>query len=192
MRKAIQVLLLATASTGLATADITLTLDPSGAAVSGSPGQTVGWGFTVANSLSDYAVITSAIFVPDPTSQFTDFISPQFVIVGPGSPSITQNFDLASQQGVGSYMIPSVTPIGALLSGSIELTYDLYTVSPNDPSFDPGADLESSGNTVSADASIDVVATPEPGFIVLWATMLAIIAIGYGRKPSRSAVHSRS
>lgn len=133
-------------------------------------------------------MITSAIFVIDPTNQFTDFISPQFVIVGPGSPVVTQAFDLGLQQGVGSYMSPSLTPVGALLAGSIELTYDLYTVSPNDPSFDAGADLEASGRTVSADASINVVAAPEPGFVVLWATMLAIITIRYGRKPSRSDV----
>jgi hypothetical protein len=188
MRKAIQVLLLATASAGLAAADITFSLDPVGGAISGSPGQAIGWGFTVANSLSDYAVITSAIFVPDATNQFTDFISPQYVIVGPGSSVVTQTFDLALQQGVGSYLIPSATPVGSLLTGSIELTYDLYTVSPDDPSFDPGADLEFSGNSVSADASIDVVATPEPGFVVLWVTMLAIIALTCRRKSSRFAV----
>jgi hypothetical protein len=189
MRKAIQVLLLATVSTGLATADIAFSLDPASGAISGAPGETVGWGFTVSNSLSDYAEITSAIFVPDPTNQFTDFISPQFVIVGPGSPVVSQAFDLGLQEGVGSYLIPSLTPVGAHLAGSIKLTYDLYTVSPNDmANFDPGADLEASGLTVSADASIDVVATPEPAFVVLWATMLAIIAIRYGRKPSRLAV----
>lgn len=189
MRRAIQVFLLATASAGLATADITFSLDPAGGAVSGYAGQTVGWGFTVANALSDYAVITNAIFVPDPTTQFTDFISPQYLIVGPGTPVVTQAFDLALQEGVGSYLIPA-SPVGSLFAGSIELTYDLYTVNPNDPLFDPGLDLESSGNTIAADASINVVATPEPVNVVLWATMLAIITLGYSRK-SRRLAHSR-
>jgi hypothetical protein len=188
MRKAIRILLLATASAGLATADITFSLDPPSGAISGSPGQTVGWGFTVANSLSDYAVITGAVFSPDPTTQFTDFISPQYIVVGPGTPTVTETFDLASQQGVGSYLIPSITPAGSFLPGSIELTYDLYTVNPNDPGFDPVADLEASGKTVDADASINVVATPEPVNVVLWATMFAIITLGSSRKPNRLAI----
>ena len=67
-------LMLAVAATaGLQAA--TLTLQPAGGALNGSPGQTVGWGFTLENA-TDYLQVTAANYVTvTPIGTFTDFAS---------------------------------------------------------------------------------------------------------------------
>ena len=166
-------LMLAVAATaGLQAA--TLTLQPPGGALTGSPGQTVGWGFSVSNA-TDYLEVTAADYVTvTPIGTFTDFASGfNFIVVGPApeSPVVAQSFNLLLQTGVGAYLIDPGTPMGALSTGIVRLTYDLYTVSPNDPSFDPAKDLVSSGNFLDANASVQVQApaagTPEPSTCLL-------------------------
>lgn len=178
-------LMLAVAATaGLQAA--TLTLQPAGGALSGSPGQTVGWGFSVANA-TDYLEVTAADYVTvTPIGTFTDFASGfNFIVVGPApeSPVVAQSFDLLLQTGIGAYLIDPGTPVGALSTGVVRLTYDLYTLSPNDPSFDPAKDLVSSGNFLDASASVQVQAqaaagTPEPSTcLLLGCGLLAVAAV---------------
>jgi hypothetical protein len=156
-----------------------LTLDPAGGALSGFPGQTVGWGYTLVND-TDYLVVTSADYVTaTPVGAFTDFISGfNFIVVGPPPEStvVSQSFDLLAQTGIGSYLIDPAAPIGASSIGVIQLTYDLYSVSPNDPAFDPGTDLVSGGNFLEADASVEVV-IPEPSTYLLLACGLIALAV---------------
>jgi len=155
-----------------------LALDPLNGAISGTPGTTVGWGFTLTNLGTDFAVLTGSDFcvgVPSsPCSNtlgtYTDFIALQFIVVGPSpeSTSVTQAFNNNLQTGTGSFLIkPGAT--GSVL-GDVVLTYDLYSVSPNDPSFLP-TDIVSLGNLLTAPAS--VTAVPEPGSLLLLASGLA-------------------
>ena len=51
--------------------------------------------------------------------------------------------------------------MGAHSGGWIQLTYDLSRLNPLDPNFDPAADLEASGQIISAAASIDVTPTAD-------------------------------
>lgn len=156
-----------------------LTLDPPGGAISGTPGATVGWGFTLTNT-TDYLVVSSASFIPaTPLGAFTDFISAfNFFVVGPApdSTSVSQAFDAPSQTGIGSFAIDAGALIGAVASGQIILTYDLFSVSPNDPLFDPGADGLSFGNTLAVNASVTVTppttGVPEPESLLLLAAGL--------------------
>ncbi|MFI5167133.1 MAG: hypothetical protein ACHQQS_10960 [Thermoanaerobaculales bacterium] len=160
-------LVLATAialfAAGAAGAAPTLQLAPAGGALTGSPGATVGWGFTITNS-TDYLVVTSASFTPSTTlGTFTDFIAQyQFVVVGPSpeSTSVSQGFNNGSHTGVGSFAISAGAHPGDAASGTITVTYDLYSVSPNDPNFDPGIDLVLTDNTLTAAASVSVPAPP--------------------------------
>lgn len=164
-----------------------LTLIPSNGVIAGNPGETIGWGFTLAN-VSNYLVPSSAQFcgdgsVPpfcDPLSPslgtFTDFTGFQFVVVGPApeSTSVTAPFDNGAQTGVGSFSIDSGASPGSTVKGLIELTYDLFSVSPNDPNFDPVADTISAGNFLTSSAEVDVAGSrpaPEP-------TSLALLAGG--------------
>lgn len=177
------VMLAVAATAGLQAA--TLTLQPAGGALNGYPGQTVGWGFTVENS-SDYLLVTAADYLTvTPIGSFTDFAGGfNFIVVGPTpeSPVVAQSFDLLSQTGVGAYLIDAGTPVGALSTGVVRLTYDLYSVSPNDPLFDPAADLVSSGNFLDANASVQVqaqvIGTPEPStWLLLGCGLLAFAAV---------------
>jgi hypothetical protein len=155
--------------------DLTFTLS-NGGAISGIPGSTPGWGFTLTNDLN-YVVITDSEF--DITQNagdgsYTDIVaSNYFLVVGTGSYAstpIVQVFDAIVPSGVGSFAISPSATIGDLVLGSITLTYDVYSVSPNDPSFDPFTDTLANGLQISAGAKVDVTATPEPGSLLLLLT----------------------
>ena len=89
----------------------TINLNPSGGAISGMPGDTVGWGFTLTNDTASWLSVTSSAltFETNPLlGSFTDFIGLQ----GGPLPSFalapftawTQSFDGISQ-GIGAYAI---------------------------------------------------------------------------------------
>ncbi len=160
----------------------TLTLTPAGGAISGAPGATVGWGFTLTNT-TDYLVISSASFTPTtPLGTFADFSAFNFFVVGsaPDSTSISQAFDAPSQTGIGSFAIDAGALVGAVASGQIVLSYDLYLVSPNNPLFNPDTDTLSNGNTLAVNASVTVV--PEPASLLLLTAGLIVLYGAHRRR----------
>ncbi len=169
-------------------AEPVLMLAPPGGAVSGFPGEVVGWGFTLINN-ADYMVVVGADYLTlTPVGAFTDFISLSFVVVGPAPyavPSWSQAFDRIAQTGIGQYQIDPLAPGGALSMGQIQVTYDLFSVSPNDPLFDPSLHGLSTGNTLDADASVYVVPllVPEPATLgLLGVGLLALLGAVRHRK----------
>jgi hypothetical protein len=162
----------------------TLTLDPTDGSIVGAPGSTVGWGFTLTNNGSNFAVVTSSDFcvgvITSPCGNslgtYTDLIAAQFFVVGPSpeSSNFTQAFDNSAQTGVGSFLI-NLGATGSAI-GQIVLTYDLFSVGPNSANFNPELDTVSAGNYLTAPASVTVgtVRTPEPGSFLLLLSGLAI------------------
>jgi hypothetical protein len=156
--------------------NLTFTLSNNGA-ISGNPGSTPGWGFTLTNTLN-YVVIDASEF--DITQNagdgsYTDIIGPNFIVAGTGayaSTPVTQAFNGSVPTGVGSFAILPSAAIGDLVLGTITLTYDVYSVSPNDPNFDPYTDTLADGLQISANAQVAVTAaaTPEPGSLLLLLT----------------------
>ena len=166
----------------------TFTLTPSGD-VSGIPGSTVGWGFTITND-ADYMEITSSQYCVGPflfpvcnsSPQYNDFISANGTIVGPPGgtdPStVSQNFDPNAMTGVGSF---AITALDGGDQGQIVLTYELFDLDPNDPNAMP---LDNGQEQVlSANASVTV--TPEPGTAGLMVAALAGLLIGRGLTGAR-------
>lgn len=173
-------------------ANTILTLNPPNGAISGAAGATIGWGFTFTND-TNYAIITGTEFCASGSSPlpniclppapdlgtYTDFAGAQFLVVGPfpESPSVTQAFNNSLQTGLGSF---SINPgASGTESGIIVLTYDLYSVSPNDPTFS-FADEISGGNYLTAAASVTVAnssSVPEPGPLPLLGTLLLLSAL---------------
>ena len=166
----------------------TLTLDPLNGAITGSANSTVGWGFTITNLGSSWAVVTSTDFcvgvITSPCSNsfgtYTDFAGPQFILVGPSpeNSTFTQAFDNATQQGIGSFFI-NPSSVGTVF-GQIVLTYDLFSQDPLSENFDPIVDTESVGNYLVNDASVTVgtvTATPEPPSLLLLAFGVALVLI---------------
>ncbi len=145
------VLLLAalTALPGAAVPPATLTLvDPAAT----TPGTPAGWGFTLQNNTVNYLVVTSVSADATLTAlgAFTDFAAQyQFVVVAPGG-SANQTFDNVLQTGAGSLLC--ATP-NASASGTITMTYDLYSSDPTSPTFDPTTSGVSFGNIVSGPAT---------------------------------------
>lgn len=170
--------------------DVTLTLDPEDGQLSGSPGDTVGWGFTLTTD-SDYILIDSFSFGDlTPVGTFTAF-APPFETASAGSP-LTAPFDDLAGTGIGSYLIGDF-PTGSSTTGLISATYDVWS---SDPNVDPNAvDLfsglqvfatDSMGNLV--DAEVDVLAgspstsVPEPTSLPVAGAVLALIFAGHRRK----------
>jgi hypothetical protein len=183
MKYLMTTLLLAAAAASIpAQAAATLTLLPPSGNLFGSPGNTVGWGFTITNNMN-YLLVTSANFCLDnttdcfnPSANFTDYISGNRVVVGPPpeSPVVSQNFSVSPQRGIGAYTIPANDPIGDVVNGLVVLTYDLFTRSPNDPNFNPDTDLISNDNFLSQAGSVTTVAAvPEPATLGLMGLALA-------------------
>ena len=158
-----------------------LDLIPANGTIGGAPGDVVGWGFTLTNT-TDFLVVTSADFVSSPAlGTFTDFIGPNFIVVGPTpeSPMVSQLFDALSMTGIGSFAIsPSAGP-GSTANGQIQLTYDLFSRSPNDPNFNPATDTLSVGNLLSRNASAEVVPEPASWFIIVAAGVALAVWRGH-------------
>src|ERR1035437_4582790 len=162
--------------------NLTFTLSNNGA-LSGAPGSTHGWGFELTNTLN-YVVITGSGF--DATQNagdviYTDFIGPNFIVVGAPGSTVAQSFDPVAMLGVGSLAISPSASLGDIVSGQLVLTLDVYSVNPNDLTFDPIADLLASGQQISSNAN--VIVTPQPQS---WLLVLSAIGLGLVLFRSRS------
>lgn len=171
----------------------------------GAPGQIVGYGF-IFETPADYAILNFSEFDPAPDfADYTDYISSNFITTQPGV-SVTETFSQAVdpttgefiETGLGQFLIQSDATVGESLKGVLTLDYDLYSVDPNSPDFDPTADLVSAGNELNAFVGVKVVApvvaAAEPasfgllgfGFLVMSVGLLCGKVVGW--TANRSAV----
>lgn len=155
-----------------------LTLTPS-SSITGAPGDTIGWGFSINNDTAQWLVVSSVL--PSGFSAavgtFTDFIAAQnFYVVNPNS-IFSAPFSANTNGGFGSFLIDSGATSGAVTNGAFSLLYDLYANDPNvDPSqVSPGNEFgEISASVTVARATQGV---PEPGQGILVALALGGLAI---------------
>jgi hypothetical protein len=197
MKRISQSVLLAGVLASAGSANTMLTLNPVSGALSGQPGQVVGWGFTIQDSQFWVTVVatdfcssfTANTFPcdsthPVPHGAYVDFTAFNFVNSQPsslGGPDMSQqNFNAPSHLGVGSFTIDPGTPTGTLLSGQIVVDYNLFNGDPFNGGVQQGAD-----NFITSNASVLVaaLAVPEPGTLLL---MAAALALGWRRTHSRS------
>lgn len=171
---------------GIASA-VTITLDPASGNLTALPGQTVGWGFTV-DSPTSYFVPTAVNFIPaSGDGVFTDILGPRLTVfvAGPApdeNPNVSEAFNMSLGTGLASFAVNAGVALGTVISGNILIDYDLFSVSPNNPSFDPDAHYLGAGPTISLDASILVdntptSATPEPSAALLLAGGLLLAGL---------------
>ncbi len=179
MTRLLSLTALAVALTGAMAAGPVLTLNPSNGVVSGTPGSTVGWGFTLSND-SGFLVPSQVVFCEGafnsgcaPTfGTFTDFAAQfQLNVVGP---TVTEVFNNATQQGIGSFAIHANAPTGVTDVGTIFLVYDTFSCDITDANCDPTQTGFS--QLLSAPTSVNVVgAVPEPGSAGLILLELALL-----------------
>ncbi len=133
MKRLFRLMASAVAFTAVMAAAPLLTLNPSNGVVAGTPRIHDGWGFTLSND-SGFLVPSLVVFYCEgpfnagctPTfGTFTDFAAQfQFNVVGP---TVTEMFDNAAQQGIGSFEINSNAPAGVTDAGTIYLVYDTFS-----------------------------------------------------------------
>ena len=168
-----------------AQATLLIDLDPLGGALSGSPGATVGWGYTVTNSFSnEYIVLTASDFsTASSLGTYTDYVPSNFVVIAPGGGQYSQAFNALSQTGTGSFLIDPLAPVGATATGTIVMSYDTYT---GDPSIDVNA-IYISSLTADTPASLTVAdsSVPEPSTCIL--LTLGLCAVGFTRRERKRA-----
>lgn len=178
MKKQLQLLCAAAASllAGAAQAAL-LTVAP--ATLSAYPGETVGWGFSLTNDdAANYLLVTGTEFLPTPLSAFgsyTDLLGTRWTVLNPGA-SLTEVYDALLGTGFGAFSLAEAAE-GAL-AGDLQLHYALFSVSPDNPDFNPDVDLVTADASVSASASVQRL--PEPA---TWALAgLAGVAASFSRR----------
>jgi hypothetical protein len=174
---------------------VTITTIPAGGAVTGSPGQTVGWGFTITNSTPYYLLFDASYFCEpgqDPASTtctqslgtYQDYIANNGTEIAPMS-MLTESFNANTMTGFGAYNISPTALVGATDSGNLVATYMEYQGDPFNGGTQVSGDIE-----LSAPASVTVVAaTPEPpsGILITLGGLGALLCRTRFRRPPNTA-----
>jgi hypothetical protein len=137
MRTILSVTLLLSAAMSVAHAGPALILNPIDGVISGSPGETVGWGFDLTADPDNWTTIigTIPLFESNPgMGMFTDFMSPQGGPVGGALPANTpdwiQTFDANAFTGFGGYTIDPLAAIGDSDIGMFLVQYEQFSDDP--------------------------------------------------------------
>ena len=176
----------------MARADVTFNLIPADGSISGLPGDTIGWGYSVDNATANYLLVANTYFCePGEDPMFTsctqtlgsymDYLAMSFqsnmTVIAPGE-TLSAFFDAGTMSGIGAYLIDAGALPGQVDIGSVVLVYDAFDANPYAGSADQiGGDME-----LAADASVHVgplAAVPEPGSLLL--TILAVLGLSFAR-----------
>ena len=174
IHRAVTLASLAFALATLCQADVFTTL-PTDGAITVSPLETVGWGYSIQNQTANYllpiglsnsGVLLGALF---------DIFD--YPVVDPGQTAF-QAYAFNAPGGFGNslglfeYTAPADLPIGLDQTGTFMLTYQFYNANPDlDPNASPVGDPVTA--TVNFDLkAVETSAVPEPGSVTLLSSAL--------------------
>jgi len=176
---------------------------PAGGVIDAAAGGFNGWGFDITDT-TDFISLDSTVFnltsvngVPEtgafPIGTYTD-LTPNLLgpagglfVVGSGvfanGTEVIQPFapvggtpNPGQDIGAGEVVLNPGVLLGTDVKGNIVFTYEEWSVSPNDPAFDPDVDLVATGQTASVPVEV-VAGVPEPGSIVLLGSALVALLL---------------
>jgi len=145
--------------------------------ISGPPGSTVGWGYSITNGTSDWVETTNVdqgLFQQGTFSALFDF-----PVIAPGA-TVTENFIFTNGTGIdiglGEFAWDANAPVGFVNSGFFVLSYELFS---GDPILDPNAIDLGAGANISTPYSVTVSSTaiPEPGSLYLALSGIGIVLL---------------
>jgi hypothetical protein len=187
MKILLRVILLAAATGAFAFADLALL---PGIDLTGAPGSTIGWGYTITNLSADWLETTS---LSSPSFTFgTPNAIFDYPVVAPMS-SVTEQFSLVALNnactalpcGIYDIALPSTLPTPAVETGAFIVTTELFSTNPL---VDPNAVDLGAGPTSTANFSVTetpATTTPEPGYMLpLAAAGLALMVFQYRKRRS--------
>jgi hypothetical protein len=144
---------------------------PGDGNISGSPGATVGWGYSITNdSTTDWLgtlTLDAPSFLDGTANPIFDY-----PVIAPGA-TVTETFDASLPQGLYEFTWNSNAPIGVVNSGSFTISGDFYA-DENDANNETNplsSDQESAAYSVTSVVS----AIPEPSSRILLATVVVVI-----------------
>jgi hypothetical protein len=149
------------------------TLVPGSGNVSGAPGSTVGWGYSITNDSSTYWLVTTDLNA-DPFLNGTPNLIFDFPDLAPGA-TATEPFDPIAPAGLYELTWDNSAPPGFANSGTFDVSAEWWNGDPlNGGSY--VTDAPNEGQAYSA----TVTATPEPAIIALLLT--GLVGMGALRK----------
>lgn len=163
------------------TAAPVLTITPGGA-LTGAPGATAGWGFTLTPDDTEWITVTGSFVLSESNGSlgvYSDLIGSQGGPVGgllPPSPQPAwiQDFDLGLFTGLGFYAIDPLAAAGAVSSGTIRVLYERYS---DDPTQCGDCYIDSAEWDVAFSVAVEDASVPEPGTWAIVATGVAAILV---------------
>jgi hypothetical protein len=188
--------LLLLAGSWCASAGPYLVLNPLDGHLTGAPGDSVGWGFTIFGDDTLWISFTgsSLTHTASVAQLYTDYIGvnggPTDFAIGPGG-SWTQVFDSSLLTGIGEYLIDPGAPLSSQDTGTIVINYQAYD---GDPVVDGNpvggaAQLflfDSSTPSFTLDVQTPPSGVPEPGTFGTMAVLFGgCLAFGVRRRRTR-------
>lgn len=143
------------------------------------PGQTVQWTATLSDptdlAAGDSIVIDASSFdvpcqgcaaPPASLGTYTDLIGPVFAVLAPAGNCCGDPQTLPGD-AIGTFHVSPTVAAGTVIGGFLEIDYTIFSVDPNDPSFDPTVDTVVPEVQAFASASVGVLPEPATGLLLL-------------------------
>jgi len=142
---------------------------PANGQVSGAPGSTVGWGYSITNNGTDWLVITS--LNADPFTSATPNLLFDFPIIDPGA-TVTEPYNPSIGTGLFELLWDTSAALGFSNSGTFVLSGEWWTDNP----LDGGVFIEDAPD-VNASYTASVNTVPEPATFWILFTGLSLIGL---------------
>jgi hypothetical protein len=174
--KLLTAILLFTALPASSAEIFTFNLLPADGAITGGPGDTIGWGYSIENQSTSLWLVTTGL-APGSFQFGTPDVVFDFPILAPGS-TVTMPFDAATSTGLMALTWDASAPPGTVEVGSFLLDAEWWT---GDPFAGGVFAFSASPASESYQATVTAAVAPEPGSVGLGGLGL-FIAGGLARR----------